>query len=422
VKKPANSIGYVYTINEVFPDGQKVTNVVVEYAKEIDPSSISTGTYEVKNRNIIDVHTNSNAARTVENVKGKYVVIDLEIQDPLLAEQYATDGRPAHQTYIDNAVVIQKDHVRALDGTVYHKSDTEFTTSIIKSPMGSRNKIFLGRGNFEGNHYYTDREWGIVMHYNICFPKGYQRGNTEKEYPLILFMADAGAVGRDWEIPLMQGNGGTIWAQDEWQNEHPCFVVTMVYDDKFINDYFTLGEDEYYENVVEGTMNLVKYLKTKYPVDGNRIYTTGQSMGAMCSLIMMSLDQDLFAGAYILAGQWSPDTLLKVKDCNMFILNSEDDNMATKWMDKAAEAWEKEWKKVVRGNINGVTTDENEHYNAIKSMLAENTNLYYLKIKTGTGSMDITGNPIRGGHRSTWCLGYNLPLVKEWLFNQTLSH
>ena len=139
-----------------------------------------------------------------------------------------------------------------------------------------------------------------------------------EEYPLVLFIPDASAVGKDWETPLQCGNGGTIWAGDEWQAEHPCFVVTMIYEDKYINDY-----NEYYESWLTGTMGLIRQIAEQYPVDASRIYTTGTSMGAMASMLMMEEDPDLFAAAYMVAGQWRDTEAVKdIKDENILFLHT----------------------------------------------------------------------------------------------------
>jgi predicted peptidase len=410
-----SSIKSVKTISGIFGDGQKVTNVVCEYEKDIDPGSIDVGDFAVKDRKITAVHTNSSAARTAENKTGRYVILDLEVQSPLLDDAQAADGRVVDYEANDDALVLQTGDISALDGTVFAAGSVPAATKKSSGIMGNASKIHLVRDDFESNHSYTDPEWKNVLRYNIFKPAGYKEGDTSTRYPLLLFMADAGAEGRNWERVLVQGNGGTVWAGGEWQAEHPCFVVTMIFEEKFINDYW-----EYWENVAGGTMNLVRYLETRYPIDTNRVYTTGQSMGCMCSMIMMIKDPELFTAAYCIAGQWETEQLMALKNSKLFILNSEDDNMATKWMDAAAAAWENAGTKVVRGSIDGIAPSEIQA-GAINDMLARDSNIYYLKINAGTGSMDINGNPLRGSHRYTWRLGYDLPGIKEWLFAQTKS-
>lgn len=401
----------VYTINHSYGDGQKVSNVVVEYNTEIDPDSLSVDSYEVADRTIVDVHTNSECAETEENVAGNFVVLDLEIQSPLLNDKYASDGRMQGMMVIDSAVVVQKADISAADGTVIAGSDEEYRTSggdggimgndAVKTPDLDR---------FEDNHYYNDPETHTILHYNFYKPEGYaESGET---YPLVLFIPDASAVGTDWEVPLRQGNGGTVWASEEWQAEHPCFVVTMIYEDKYINDYW-----EYYEDYMFGTMRLLYDLADKYPVDKDRIYTTGQSMGCMASMVMMEKDPDLFAAAYIMAGQWDEEQVKDIKDKNMLLLVSEDDPAVRK-LDKNVAKWQEEGGVVAEAAFEGIADDE-ARKEAIDALLAEDANIYYLKIASGTGSFDGDGNAMNGSHRMTFRIGYDLPSVKEWLFEQS---
>lgn len=405
-------ISKVISISKSFGDGQKVAYVALQYENEIDAASLSADSYKVKNRTVTAVHTNSQAAPVEENVSGNYVILDLEIQSPLLDDKYATDGRMEHDEVIDGATVVQLKDVTGVNGEVYPVDSQEYSTGAADGIMGSDSKKYLVRDQFEDNHFYTDPEWKTVLHYNIYKPEGYE--DSGETYPLVLFMPDAGSVSSDWEKVLSQGNGGTVWAEEDWQADHPCFVVTMIYDDKFINDYW-----EYYENYVEGTLNLVHSLAKEYPVDTDRTYTTGQSMGCMCSLIMMSKEPDLFAGAYCLAGKWDPESLAGLKDNHILILNSEDDSLETgRLMDETVSLWENEGAAVARGMIEGIAEREVLEQE-MGTLLSETANIYYCKIKTGTGSMDLEGNPLNGSHRMTWRLGYDLPRVKEWLFSQT---
>ena len=405
------TIQSVKSISEIFGDGLKVTNVVVEYDKAIDPSSLSTATYEVEGRTVIAVHTNSEVAKTDVDVEGNYVVIELEVQSAILQDSDASDGRAQNDTFDDGASVVQKKNVKALDGTVYKASSETFTTGSASGIMGNDNTIHLIMDDFEDNHFYTDPEWKLVLHYNLYTPEGYETAEGET-YPLVLFIPDAGAVSSDWETVLQQGKGGTVWASEEWQAENPCFVVTMIYDDKIINDYW-----EYYENYIQSTINLIYALAEEYPVDTNRIYTTGQSMGAMASFIMMELDPDLFAAAYCIAGQWDCNELVSIKDQNILMLASEDDD-AIDNINNIAVAWEASGKDVATAYI-GVSDSDEVLTATMNELLTQDTNLFYCKIRSGDGSLDIDGNSLKGSHRMTWRLGYDLPGVKEWLFAQS---
>ena len=51
----------------------------------------------------------------------------------------------------------------------------------------------------------------------------------------------------------------SLYLPDDWQAGNPCFVVAMIYEDKYINDY-----NECDESWMEGMMNLIRNLAEKY--------------------------------------------------------------------------------------------------------------------------------------------------------------
>ena len=77
------------------------------------------------------------------------------------------------------------------------------------------------------------------------------------------------------KVPLYQGNGAIAWASPEFQAQHPCFVIAPEFDEIIVDDTSTAS------NYLDATINLIKHLKTKLPIDSKRLYTTGQSGGGM---------------------------------------------------------------------------------------------------------------------------------------------
>ena len=125
-KAQSGGISKVITINKSFGDGQKVTHVALQYEKAIDADSLSTDSYEVKNRTVTAVRTNSEAAPADASVPGNYVILELEIQSPLLDDKYASDGRMEHDEVIDTATVVQIKDVKSTDGEVYPAGSQEY--------------------------------------------------------------------------------------------------------------------------------------------------------------------------------------------------------------------------------------------------------------------------------------------------------
>lgn len=146
---------------------------------------------------------------------------------------------------------------------------------------------------------YTDSETGKSMMYNLYSPQNIEEGKT---YPLVLFMADASTPGTDVTRPLTQGYGALVWATDQWQAQHPCYVLVPQYSGVAVNDAYEHTEE------VDMVARLVKKVASQNPIDNNRLYTTGQSMGGMISMYYNSAYPDLFAASIFVDCHWDSAT------------------------------------------------------------------------------------------------------------------
>lgn len=146
---------------------------------------------------------------------------------------------------------------------------------------------------------YNDAETGKSLNYNLYTPQNIEEGKT---YPLVLFMADASTPGTDVTRPLTQGYGGLVWATDEWQTEHPCYVLVPQYSGVAVNDAYEHTDE------VDMVMRLVKSVANEKTVDINRLYTTGQSMGGMISMYYNVTYPDVFAASIFVDCHWDSAT------------------------------------------------------------------------------------------------------------------
>ena len=80
---------------------------------------------------------------------------------------------------------------------------------------------------------FKDPQTGKEMQYNLYTPKNLEPG---RQYPLMMFIADASTAGKGVKVLLMQGYGGIIWATDETQAKHPAFVLVPSYTETAVND------------------------------------------------------------------------------------------------------------------------------------------------------------------------------------------
>ncbi len=255
---------------------------------------------------------------------------------------------------------------------------------------------------------FTDPATGISLKYNLFIPQNY---DTEKKYPLVLFIHDMGVLNKNPMITLIQGLGAVIWATPAEQKKHECFVLAPQYEKVFVNDKSEAG------STLDTTVALVRSLTNEYSIDQNKIYTTGQSMGCMSSIHMMIKYPGLFAAAFLVAGQWDPDAMKCLKNENLWIVVSEGDVRAFPGMNASLAVLEKAGAKISRATWSGRSRPD-EFADYVKQMIDEGNNIKYSVLKKGTvvpaGISDDPGN----NHVHTWRIAYTIEGIRDWLFSQ----
>ena len=79
---------------------------------------------------------------------------------------------------------------------------------------------------------YKDKSTGKSMQYNLFIPDGWEK----KNYPLVLFIADASTAGKEVTAPLTQGYGALLFASPEDQDRHPSFVLVPQFSETAVDD------------------------------------------------------------------------------------------------------------------------------------------------------------------------------------------
>lgn len=137
------------------------------------------------------------------------------------------------------------------------------------------------------------------MNYRYFLPITYDANDTETLYPLVLFLHGAGGSGTDNSAQLTTtAKKQLIFVSSDApdnQSDFPCFFVAP---QSQIGDW----EKEYNPEQVIG---IVEHFLESYPVDPDRVYITGMSMGGAGTLDMINLYPDYFAAAAPICG-WTP--------------------------------------------------------------------------------------------------------------------
>ena len=170
----------------------------------------------------------------------------------------------------------------------FEKDDDPYNLDIILEE-----ELNLARNSFRQDKFSDSSVSTKFLQYNIFIPENYPEN---KIYPLIIFLGDEDTIGKETNISLFKSVGGPIWATSIIQTKQKCFVLVPQYNEKIIDEKSGYPKDE----LVNITMNLIKSIINNYIIDKNRIYITGQSMGASAILYLLSKYQDFFTASLII--------------------------------------------------------------------------------------------------------------------------
>jgi predicted peptidase len=411
------SILSVTAVAQVFPDGQKITAAAVEFDRDIDNERLSPALFSVKDRTVTRIYANTEPARAVQGKNGRFVIIELSLEDAE-AQVLPSPPRPSGPRpggpggpgghggpfpKIPLRVrkplklnIKQLGDIAAADGTALPACGDEIVSRKTSQPIVE---------DFRQCEYK-----GIP--YNIFIPKNY---DEEKLYPLVMFLADLSANSGDPFVTLVQGIGGVIWATPEEQAKHPCFVLAP----QIPYGIALTGDDFAASPVLETIKELLDDVVSRYSIDKNRIYTTGQSQGCMASCELNVRYPDYFAASLLVSGQWNPETMAaKLTNKNLFIALSEGGPREFPGMNAVTAALEAAGAKVARAHLNA--RKGKEELNAeVKKLIATGANILYAVYDAKTALPDDGKEYSPMAHHSCgWEITYGIEAVRDWLLSQ----
>lgn len=257
---------------------------------------------------------------------------------------------------------------------------------------------------------FNDSKTGLEIPYNIYLPDNYDKN---KNYPLVVFIADSSLVGKGEKASLEQGLGGIIWANDSKNSKEECIVLVPTYSDVIIDDMQGNEKSEY----LNATKNLIDNVSSCYSVDANRIYGTGQSMGGMTILYLASQYPNLFAAEMFVSCQWDINELSNLDSQKFFYIVSEGDQKASTGQKEVKQMLDN--KSVKYEVLDGIDAQSGYNDNKINEMIGKNSNINFISFKQGTVTGNSTDNKMGAGeHMASFDYAYNLEPVRDWLFKQ----
>lgn len=401
------AIASVSGVAQSFGDGEKVSQAVVEYSADLDPSSVSASDFQFEGREVTGVVVSSDGVKG--DGRGRFAIVSLSTANTAYDGDLAK--RAGEQPRQDNGTdapsnsdrkapdlsfsIIQTGEVKSSSGEVLAGSKKAFPASRISDPVLER---FT-------QHLYTDPESGESMPYNLYVPSGCK---GSKRCPLVVFIADASADIDDVKAPLYQGNGATVFAEDGFQQAHECIVLAPQYTHAMIEKLGMLTTDK---NEWTPGLTLVSHLifsvASDVNADFNRIYGTGQSQGGMSNIVISDRYPDFFTAQYLVACQWNTDDMKALSGKKLWITVCEGDTKAYPGMNEAVAKWEAMGAKVAR----------NDEMWDPKSPASE-IDAEVLDLSSSGAGINYT--VFKGGnHMYTWSFAYGIRPVLDWMFAQS---
>lgn len=384
----------ITAIAESLPYGSCTTAVIITYDRDIASASVKKSDFTVLNRNITGVYSSDSNIPQAEPGDGPFLHLLLNEEDPE-GKTFQVIGKgwdSRIELLPPHALVQQIAPLPAVDGSELPPWEEPLENTEIRHLVADD----FQQHTFEG------------MPYNLYIPKGIRDG---KQYPLVLFIHDAGICHDDPHATLCHGIGATIWATQKEQEKHPCFVLAPQITSSnppMVNDEFEADER------VAIIMRLVHDVAERYPIDTKRICATGQSMGAMSICEMLVRDQKLFHRVLLVACQWNPETVGKCTENQMWIVVSEGDVKGFPIMSTIVENLRKNGAKTVHEKWKANAAEKTAH-NAAERMIATGASVLFTTYDKHTVLPEGVEDSPGSQHVYTWPAAYRTEALRDWL-------
>ena len=233
-----------------------------------------------------------------------------------------------------------------------------------------------------------------------------QDGN--KKYPLIVALHGAGERGNDNEAQIKYHKLATVWAEPGNQAKHPCYVIApqCPKNNRWVDADWDQNTFDFKSTPISNELatvnDLIEETIEKYPIDKDRIYVTGLSMGGFGTWYMLMKYPKMFAAAIPMSGAGDPQMACEISHIPIWDFHGDVDTavpvagsrLMIKALGKCGD------KALLVPNPNSKEVLENKELT--KKIM--NSNLIYTEYK-GKGHV-------------IWKESYDNPLVREWLFSK----
>ena len=219
----------------------------------------------------------------------------------------------------------------------------------------------------------------------------YKNPSGKKGLPLVLFLHGADTCGTDNVGQIALHDVGTIFADPDWQSEHPCHILAPQY---------AKGEHWALPPVTEYTYELTMHYADLFQADKSRLYVYGYSAGGI-GIFSLLKQYPVFAAAIPICGATEDSAMDDLLRTPMWLYHAEDDRMVS------PDTFEIVYYKMPHIGSNVI-------YDRM-CRLGHN-DIHYTRIPKGEMMEKYHLHP-----HCTWVLMGEDREAKEWLFQHSLS-
>lgn len=175
-----------------------------------------------------------------------------------------------------------------------------------------------------------------TLPFRILIPKNY---NTQRSYPLLIFLHGAGERGSDNKSQLVHGS--SLFKSDDFKKKYPSIVIFPQCPAKSSwanvkrNDEILTGKKfDFFKEISENKQlimveKLLDFIQKKYNIDSSRRYVGGLSMGGMGTFELVARNPNYFAAAFPICGAGNPNWSNHLKTTPFWIFHGEEDEVVS---------------------------------------------------------------------------------------------
>ena len=399
-------------IAESLPVGFRVTAVAVEYSDRLDlgDAPISPLAFSVVAspepeskitpgaRTVVKAYTNDAPARASQAKPGKYIILELSATDPNGAASYYRPN--SILLNLQNAYSVRQAEPITSRTVTIPARETAITNTAVVRPIIE---------DFSA-HVYTDAN-GVSLDYRQFTPVAARGASSNRKFPLLFAMHGLGSSGTD-NLSQVVGESMVVqFALPERQATTPVFIVAPQRKAVAMGPGWTAPEMQ------DALANMVKHAIATLPIDPDRVYLIGLSMGSNGGWTLLKQHRTLFAASLQTAGfrVSEADVLANLRDFPIWVSHGTDDKLTPYDTDgaplRAMNALKAAGTPVVFGEwaANLTVAEANTRASALlaEAQKAKARHLF----TTYTGGT----NPVFG--HGSWIPMFSTPVIQDWLFS-----